>query len=103
MIRPTFAELERHYRIAIQSAYENTCTIRMSVALIEAVPGTDTLLKIHGKRCLKKYLITGAQDLAAFLRKEWGVPDQSWDGTRGNPVGNGGGCPEFCVNGSVRG
>jgi hypothetical protein len=54
MIRPTFAELERHYRIAIQSAYENTCAIRMSLALIEVVPGADTLLKIHRKRCTER-------------------------------------------------
>ena len=89
MARPSYASLKGHYRKSITSIYQNTCAIRMSLALIEAAPGMESIFKIHGKKALGKYLVTGAQDLAAVLRNAWGVPDQSWAGSVGNPCGDG--------------
>jgi len=89
MRRPSFASVERNYKTSISSIYENTCAIRLSLALIEADPMIKDAFKIHGKKMHGKYLISGAQDLAAFLRNEWGVPDQSWAGSIGKPIGDG--------------
>ncbi len=89
MARPSFSSVERHYQTSNLTIYPNTCAIRLSMALIGADPMLKSAFRVHGKKIFGKYLITGAQDLAAFLRREWGVPDQSWSGSTGKPVGNG--------------
>ena len=89
MARPNFSSVEMHYKTSITSIYSNTCAIRMSLALIAADPMMESGFRIYGKKALGKYLITGAQDLASFLRREWGPSDQGWAGRTGNPTGNG--------------
>lgn len=89
MGRPSFASVERNYSISINGPYANTCAVRMSMALSKA----DVMLKQAFKTSIvnktAKGYIRGAQDLAAILRKVWGVPDQSWAGLTGKPIGNG--------------
>lgn len=36
MARPSFASVKRNYRKSISSIYQNTCAIRISLALAEA-------------------------------------------------------------------
>lgn len=89
MGRPTFSSIERNYQTSMTSIYSNTCAIRMSLALIQADPMIKNALRAKGRKMHGKFVIPGAQDLAAFLRNEWGVPDQSWAGSTGKPTGDG--------------
>lgn len=89
MGRPSFASVERNYKRSISSIYAHTCAIRMSMALAAADPMIKSSFRATGRKIHGKFLISGAQDLAAFLRKAWGRPDQSWTGSVGKPIGDG--------------
>lgn len=89
-MRPNFSAVERHYKKSISSVYPNTCAIRLSMALIAADPTIEDDFRIYGKEIHERFLISGAQDLAACLRRKWGRPNQDWaGGSAGNPLGNG--------------
>lgn len=90
MGRPSFASVERNYSTSINSSYENTCAIRMSMALSKSdVMLKNAFFKASIANKTPKGYIRGAQDMAAILRNVWGVPDQNWSGSIGKPIGNG--------------
>ena len=106
MSRPSFSSLRNNYQTAIVSDYDNTCAIRMSMALIATDPTYKTNFRTSSTAKLTSGgYVRGAQDLAAILNRLWGTPDQSWAGKVGTPVRNGVICymniPSFSGQGHI--
>ena len=90
MVRLSFSTLKSHYprdkqqMHSCEKNYLNTCALRMSEALVK----TDSSFRkafqasLH-KKCPHGYM-RRPQDLAAVLKKVWGVRDLGWVG---NAVG----------------
>ncbi len=89
MNRPVFSSLRNNYRTSIVSDYDNTCAIRMSMALIAVNRDYKQAFRSSTANRTGKGYVRGAQDLAVILNRLWGVRDQGWSGTAGTPVGNG--------------
>jgi predicted Rossmann-fold nucleotide-binding protein len=87
LARPTFQSLKSYYNTNAGSVHRctvtfpNTCAVRMSEALSQAVPGIIDKFRASGLNICPHGYMRGAQDLAAVLRRAdvFGIYNQGFE------------------------
>jgi hypothetical protein len=71
-----------HPELATTVGWENTCGLRMSMALVRCgVPVSPGRLRVMAGECKGKMLEPGQANLSRFLLHAWGVPEKFNGGT----------------------